>query len=159
MTKRWPHPYIGYARDGIPDHLEYDTDGRFVLVEEGRYNDTCVTSFDTLEDAADCWASQEYAEDWAPELVWDQVTGDIYEGVVLLKVVWRKTSETPDSVQRQKLIEAIGFSRYHTAHLLCAGAADNSEYVRGVAELLIDTTHGLNQDDHKELLMELISRS
>jgi hypothetical protein len=43
------------------------------------------------------------------------------------------------------------------ARLLCADSADNKEYVRGIAELVIDSSYGvLNNDEHKESLIAFL---
>ncbi len=55
-------------------------------------------------------------------------------------------------------METTDLTKFNLTHLLaardlCAGAADNVEYVRGIAELLIDTTHGVTMDEHKDMLI------
>ena len=52
---------------------------------------------------------------------------------------------------------AIDSNLLAAARDLCADSGDtNPEYVRGIAELIIDSSYGLTQDEHKDLLIEFL---
>jgi len=55
-----------------------------------------------------------------------------------------------------EIVNRLDGDTLSAARWLCADTTLPSEYVRGVAELLIDTTLGLNQDEDKDLLMEVL---
>lgn len=63
--------------------------------------------------------------------------------------------EFPDDLEAE-IVNRLDGDTLSAARWLCADTPLPSEYVRGVAELLIDTTLGLNQDEDKDLLMEVL---
>jgi hypothetical protein len=43
------------------------------------------------------------------------------------------------------------------AHDLCDGEPLDSEYVRGIAEVIIETSIGINHDEHKDMIIRVIT--
>lgn len=58
------------------NEIEPTDSGCYLLIESGRFNETCYTLWDSPEEAADYNTNQEYAEDWSDCALIDLDTGD-----------------------------------------------------------------------------------
>ncbi len=87
----------------------------------------------------------------------------MYEAPIdLEKLTMEQLEDLEESIQQEATLRRVLCGRDYLEHVRVARnlilGSDNLEYIRGIAEFLIDITRGLDQDN-KERVIEDLTRS